>query len=274
MKCVAHAERVARHTDKKEQYVEKIIRDWDYWAYLFRVTHREHVPGIDAYDDQLIEFILAALGLRPGNELLDLACGSGVHGVRLGQRGIGVTGVDISPSLVAYANELVKEAGVQGVAFIVGDMREPPCTGTFDAVTILSQSFGFFGPEDDIAILRAIRAALRPGGRFLLDLNEPTDLQQDRQRWQELDDGFLLTESHYDAVTCVRTATFRFIDREGRLNVAAEPEQIRVYTLPELAHMIQSAGLRLDAVYGRVELPLAEYGPDCNQRRLVVGSRA
>jgi len=254
--------------------MEKLVRDWDYWAYLFRVTHREHAPGIDAYDDRLIEFILAALALRPGAELLDLACGSGVHGVRLGQRGIGVTGVDISPSLVAYANELVNEAGVRGAAFIVGDMREPPCAGTFDAVTILSQSFGFFGPQDDMAVLRAIRAALRPGGRFLLDLNEPADLQQDRQRWQELDGGFLLTESHFDPVTCVRTATFRFIDREGRLNVAAEPEQIRVYTLPELTQMIQAAGLRLDAVYGRMELPLTEYDPDCRQRRLVVGSYA
>ena len=254
--------------------MEHIVRDWDYWAYLFRVTHRESIPDIERYDDQLLEFIVAALALKPGAELLDLACGSGVHGVRLGQRGLGVTGVDISPSLVAYANELAKEKGLQGVAFVVGDMREPPCTDTFDAVTILSHSFGFFGPEDDMAVLRAIHAALRPGGRFLLDLSEPSELQKPRRSWQELDGGFLLSEVQYDPLTCFRTTTFRYVDAAGRLNVAEEPERIRVYTMPELTQMIHAAGLTVETVYGRMALPLAPYGPDCRERCLVVGRRA
>ncbi len=254
--------------------MKQVVRDWDYWAYLFRVTHRESIPGIEQYDEQLVAFIVAALELKPGDELLDLACGSGVHGVRLGQQGIGVTGVDIAPSLVAYANELAREKGVEGVAFVVGDMREPPCPDVFDAVTILSQSFGFFGLEDDMVVLRAMRAALRPGGRFLLDLNEPGDLEAPRQRWQALNDGFLLSEAQYDPLTCVRTATFHYIDREGRLNVAEEPERIRVYTLPELTQMITTAGLELEAVYGRLALPLTPYGPDCRERRLVVGRKA
>lgn len=254
--------------------MEQIIRDWDYWAYLFRVTHRECIPGIAEYDDELVAFVMKALELKPGDELLDLASGSGVHGVRLGQQGLRVTGLDISPSLVAYANELVREADVEGVAFIVGDMREPPCAASFDGVTILSQSFGFFGRGDDLAVLRAVRAALRPGGRFLLDLNEPRDLQKPRQSWQEMDGGFLLSEARYDPLTCVRTATFRFIDREGRVNLAGEPERIRLYMLPELTQMIEAAGLQLDAVYGRMALPLARYGADCCERRLVVGSKA
>jgi SAM-dependent methyltransferase len=253
--------------------MEQIVRDWDYWAYLFRVTHRESIPGIEGYDEQLIAFMMAALELEPGDELLDLACGSGVHGVRLGRRGIGVIGVDISPSLVAYANELAREKEVEGVAFVVGDMREPPCADACDAVTILSQSFGFFGAKDDVAVLRAVRTALRPGGRFLLDLNEPADLERPRQRWLELDGGFLLTEAHYDPLTCVRTATFRYIDSQGRLNVAEEPERIRVYTLPELIQMITAAGLQLEAVYGRMALPLMPYDADCRERRLVVGRK-
>jgi SAM-dependent methyltransferase len=258
----------------KEELVEKIVRDWDYWAYLFRVTHRDSIAGIEAYDEQLVAFIMAALELEPGDEVLDLACGSGVHGVRLGRAGLGVTGVDISPSLVAHANELVKEKEVEGVAFIVGDMREPPCASAFDAVTILSHSFGFFGPEDDMTVLRAIRAALQPGGRFLLDLNESAELRQARKGWQELDGGFLLNEAQYDPVTCVRTATFRYIDCDGRLNVAEEPETIRIYSLPELTQMIAGAGMQLEAVYGRMALPLTPYGADCRERRLVVGRRA
>jgi SAM-dependent methyltransferase len=254
--------------------LDTIVRDWDYWTYLFRVTHRETIPGIAQHDEELVAFIMTALQLKPGQELLDLACGSGVHGVRLGQKGIGVTGVDISPSLVAHANELVREEAVEGVAFIVGDMRQPPCANAFDAVTLLSQSFGFFGPEDDLAVLRAIRAALSPGGRFLLDLNDPAELERPRKGWTELDGGYLMTEARYDPQSCVRSTTFRFVDREGRVNVADEPECIRVYVWPELSQLIQAAGLKLEAVYGRQSLPLTPYGADCRQRRLVVGSRA
>ena len=254
--------------------METVTREWDYWAYLFRVTHRERIPGIEVYDDALIEFLFAALELQAGDEVLDLACGSGVHGVRLGQRNIGVTGVDISPSLVAFGNELVKEVQVDGVAFVVGDMREPPCAGSFDAVLILSQSFGFFGPEDDLAVLRAIRAALRPGGRFLLDLHDPSVLEQPRRNWYALDDGFMLSQVDYDPVTCVRTDKFRFIDADGRVNVSSEPERIRVYSLPELEQMINIAGLQLESVYGRFELPLTPYGPDCRARRVLVGGLA
>jgi D-alanine-D-alanine ligase len=253
--------------------MEQVTRDWDYWAYLFRVTHRESIPDIQQYDDELIAFVVAALELQAGDELLDLACGSGVHGVRLGKQGLGVTGVDISPSLVAYGNELAREEGVEGVAFIVGDVREPPCASTFDAVTILSQSFGFFGPEDDISVLRAVRDALRSGGRFLLDLNEPSDLRTSQRHWSEVDGGFLLSAAQYDPVTCVRAATFQYIDADGRLNLVEEPERIRVYTLPELSQMISAAGLQMDAVFGRFALPLTPYSAECRQRRLIVGSK-
>jgi hypothetical protein len=43
--------------------------------------------------------------------------------------------------------------------------------------------------------------------------------------------------------------------------------------LPELTQMIAAAGLQLDAVYGRMALPLTPYGAECCERRLLVGRR-
>ena len=82
-----------------------------------------------------------------------------------------------------------------------------------------------------------------------------------------------MTEARYDPVTCVREATFRYVDAQGRLNVAQEPERIRVYALPELNRMFSAAGLEWEAVYGQMTLPLTPYDADCRKRRLVVGRK-
>jgi SAM-dependent methyltransferase len=84
----------------REVNMNTITRDWNWWAYLFRVKHRQTIPHIEQYDDELAAFIVETLDLRPGDRLLDLGCGSGVHALRLAQRGIQVVGLDIAPSLV------------------------------------------------------------------------------------------------------------------------------------------------------------------------------
>jgi hypothetical protein len=38
--------------------MKTIVRDWNWWAYLFRVTHRQTIPHIERYDDELVAFIV------------------------------------------------------------------------------------------------------------------------------------------------------------------------------------------------------------------------
>ena len=62
--------------------MQTITRDWNWWAYLFRVIHRGQIEGISEWDDRLIEFIVALLELQPGMRMLDVACGGGEYHVR------------------------------------------------------------------------------------------------------------------------------------------------------------------------------------------------
>jgi SAM-dependent methyltransferase len=262
-----------------------ITRDWSWWAYLFRVTHRQTIPHIDQYDDELVAFIVEVLDLHPGDRLLDLGCGSGVHALRFAKRGIQVVGLDIAPSLVEYATNLVAqanapEAGVSGATFVVGDMRDPLAALApvgnphFNAVTILSTSFGFLGEAGDRATLDGAAQVLLPGGQLLLDLSDPAALMLPREKWwSELDGGYMLMEAWYDPSTCIHQGTFRYFDRDGNLNVCAEPERIRVYSLPELTVLLQNVGLPLRAAYGGIDLPPRPYGPRRHDRLIVVGRK-
>ena len=257
-----------------------ITRDWNWWAHLFRVTHRQTIPNIDEYDDELAALIVQALDLHPGDRVLDLGCGSGVHALRLAQNGIQVVGLDIAPSLVEYATRLARNTGVSGATFVVGDMRDPLSALAplghphFQAVTILSTSFGFLGQAGDRATLDGAAQVLEPGGRLLLDLADAASLMLPHERWwSELDGGYMLMEAWYDPSTCIHHGKFRYFDRDGNLNLCADDERIRVYSLPELRALLQNAGLPLSAVYGDRSLPPQPYGVNHHDRMLVVGRK-
>lgn len=56
-----------------------------------------------------VDFIIKTLDLKGNEKVLDLACGFGRHALEFARRGYDVTGVDITPEYVAYANEQARK---------------------------------------------------------------------------------------------------------------------------------------------------------------------
>jgi len=256
--------------------MDSITRSYDWWAHFFRVRHRAALPGIEAWDEELIEFLRNVLELDEGSRVLDVACGSGVHLKLLAKQGIGGTGFDISPSLVRHATESAADLA-DLVSFREGDMRDIEGVigdESFDAAMVLSGTFGYFGVEDDLRVLTGILGALAPGGRLLLDCISPQQSGRMRKRhWETLDDGYLLSESHYDPASCVRQTGFLFVDGEGVVSRMEEPERIRIYTLPELMGLLATTGYEYVAAHGGHSLPPVPYDAEHPDRLVVVAQR-
>ncbi|MGV9243444.1 class I SAM-dependent methyltransferase [Streptomyces sp. NPDC003710] len=99
---------------------------------------------------------------RPG-DVLDLGCGTGSLSLLAAERGHRVTGVDLSPAMVALAR--AKLAGRDAV-FLVGDAAAPPVPERlFDAVLVRHVLWTLPDPG---RALRHWRGLLRPGGRLVL----------------------------------------------------------------------------------------------------------
>jgi SAM-dependent methyltransferase len=109
-------------------------------------------------------------GIAPGLTVLDLCCGIAGPGRFLTRElGCAYLGVDASASAVAIARE---RAGDLPCHFAVA--RIPPVpAGPFDVVLLLETILAF---EDKDALVGAIAAALRPGGRFAFTLEEGAPL--------------------------------------------------------------------------------------------------
>src|SRR4029453_1397591 len=106
----------------------------------------------DHYDDDPLAY-LARFGrrsveharLRPGDRVLDVACGSGASALpaaeQVGPSGR-VLGVDVSERLLALARAKAEQAGLDNVEFRLGDMRDLELpAASFDAVLLV---FGVF----------------------------------------------------------------------------------------------------------------------------------
>src|SRR5438105_8285939 len=87
-----------------------------------------------------IDNLCHKLSFRDEAKVWDLACGKGRHSFVLRSKGLNVTGTDLSPESIAFANSHKKD----GMDFLVHDMREHFRTGYFDAVFNLFTSIGYF----------------------------------------------------------------------------------------------------------------------------------
>lgn len=108
---------------------------------------------------QLVRF--AQIG--PGEQVLDVATGTGVVAISAARAGAQVHGLDLTPALLEHARENGRMAGVD-VDWKEGDAeRLPYADAMFDVVT---SEFGhIFAPRPDV-VMHEMRRVLKPGGRI------------------------------------------------------------------------------------------------------------
>ena len=109
------------------------------------------------------------LGFLPddlrGCRLLDAGCGTGALAVEAARRGADVVAVDLSPTLVALAQErLPSSLGAGRITFKAGDMLDPGL-GSFDHIVAMD-SIIHYSLEDTVHVLSRLAAMSRSSIHF------------------------------------------------------------------------------------------------------------
>ena len=130
----------------------------------FKAAQREgwaHFAPLQATTMGAAARLVAHARIRPGQHVLDVACGTGVVAVTAARLGAKVTGLDLTPELLehARANSAIARLDIE---WREGDVEHLPFPdASFDAV--LSQFGHMFAPRAGVALGEMLRV-LAPGG--------------------------------------------------------------------------------------------------------------
>jgi len=118
--------------------------------------------------DPTLDFLAGVAGDGPA---LELAIGTGRVAVPLAARGVPVSGIELSEPMVAQLRQKVDEAAVP---VVIGDMATTRVPGEFALVYLVFNTIGNLRlQEEQVACFRNAAAHLRPGGRFVIEVEVP-----------------------------------------------------------------------------------------------------
>jgi len=187
------------------------------------------------------DFILKVLGVPNGAALLDVPCGEGRLARELASRGYALTGVDISPDFLQEARSRATEKEMD-IHWEHRDMRDLPWQHVFDGAFCFGGSFGYFEDEGNTDFVRGVCRSLKPGARFVLEIDVSMETLLPRlqaREWTRIGNFLFLEENQYDHAKGRLNTDYTFV-RGGQVETRSGSH--RVYTYRELVQLLESAG--------------------------------
>jgi SAM-dependent methyltransferase len=217
---------------------------WDHQA-----AQRYDTPGIGMFAPDVLEPTVDRLAeLAGAGRALEFAIGTGRVAVPLAQRGVPVTGIELSRPMI---EQLRTKADETAIPVIAGDMASARAPGPFTLVYLVYNAIScLLTQSEQVACFRNAARHLTPGGRFLIELWVP-DLRKlppgQRAIVSDVEPGYIILDTFDVLHQHVVSHHFTF----GAGHQAQLWRSPHRYIWPsELDLMAQLAGFELEARHG------------------------
>jgi SAM-dependent methyltransferase len=188
----------------------------------------------------------ALIELKPGETVLDLGSGGGID-VLLSAKRVGPTGkaygLDMTDDMLALARENQRQAGVENVEFLKGEIENIPLPD--NSVDVVISNCVINLSSDKERVLREAFRVLKPGGRFAVsDVvargEVPDAVRESMALWVGCIAG-ALEENEYTAK----------LAKAGFTAISVEPT--RIYSIEDARRFLEDAGIDVDAIAPKAE---------------------
>lgn len=189
---------------------------------------------------------------RPVRCVAELGCGTGSLTKLLAERSYQVTAVDLSPDMLAVAEQ--KCRGLE-VLFLCQDMSRLTLLEHADAVISCLDSVNYVTrPAALRRTFRRVHRALAPGGLFLFDVKTPAALEGagGQTYLDEDDDLFCVWRGEYSPKrrVCGYGLDLFLRKEDGSWSRGGEYHEEYAYTPEELEGFLREAGFKHIKIYG------------------------
>ncbi len=188
----------------------------------------------------------ALIELKPGETVLDLGSGGGID-VLLSAKRVGpigkAYGLDMTDDMLALARENQRQAGVENVEFLKGEIENIPLPD--NSVDVVISNCVINLSADKERVLREAFRVLKPGGRFAVsDVvvrgEVPDEVRKSMLLWAGCVSGALEEQEYTSKLAAA-----------GFAKISVEPT--RVYSVEHAKGFLAKAGLDVDTIAPLIE---------------------
>ncbi|MBK8990021.1 MAG: class I SAM-dependent methyltransferase [Chloroflexi bacterium] len=135
-----------------------------------------------------VDWLVATLGLQAGDAVLDLGCGPGLYAACLAEKGLRIT---YSRRSIDYATQYARQNNLN-IHYRYQDYLTLEDENLYDAALLIYGDLCPLSPIQRRTLLANVRRALKPGGRFVLDVTTRAHRQKygNRNGWYAAGQGF------------------------------------------------------------------------------------
>ena len=214
---------------------------------------RYYEIAFDMNRKQEVDFLVHAFrtyARRPVSSVLDIACGTGPHLIRLAERGYRMSGLDLSPENIDFLRERAAGKGLK-VALHVGDMTRFRLPQPVDAAICMQDSQGHLLTNEAIlAHLRHTARAIKKGGLYVFDRYMCSSWTDPARRWSwTRRRGGATVRATFEALKDLNPVTQVFYEdmeleaqENGRRHVYRQRHASRMVFPQELRSLVELAG--------------------------------
>jgi D-alanine-D-alanine ligase len=237
-----------------EQYVPK-----EWWRFLFNSYYLK-TDGDVVNDPQItkteIDIFSTVLNLSKEDKILDLCCGQGRHVLELARRGFkDVMGIDYSNFLLQTAKKTAQKENLNA-KFKQADARTITLPSeSFDVVTILGNSFGYFeSANDDIRVLKNVFRILKPHGKILIDLTDGEYIRKNYQSrsWEWIDKKYFVARERSLSLDQQRLISREVIVQVDKGVLVDQFYAERLYSQDHIMKILKEAGFMNIQCHGKI----------------------
>lgn len=201
-------------------------------------------------EDATLDLLVSLAGSPP--RVLELAVGTGRIAIPLSQRGVKVTGIEISDEMIT---RMRAKPGGEAIEVAVGDMADVDVEGVFPvALLAFNTIFALLTQERQVECFQNVADHLEPGGRFVLDCFVPDMKRFDDHNTRMGVSSISSNEEHAIEMSVHRPLkqriTSHMVRRQADGQSLVLPVEIRYAWPSELDLMARLASLELENRWG------------------------